>query len=85
MSDIPMTLEEAQAEIVRLNEELATANAERENYSNLLNESNAQLEKVREINQQYFLKLTAQTNPPSPIDEPEDSPSCEDFAKSINL
>lgn len=81
------TLEEAQAEILRLNEELATANTERENYSNRINELTKENEKVRELNQKYFLKLSAQYNPnPDPSAEDDtDVPSCEDFARSIKI
>lgn len=81
-----MTLEEAQAEILRLNEELTTAKSERDNYSKQVNTLSGDLEKVRELNQQYFLKLSAQYNPKT--EEPEDDqdvPSCEDFAKNLTI
>lgn len=80
-----MTLEEAQAEIVRLNEELDKANQERESYSTQLNDTKKDLEKVRQLNQEYFLKLTAQ-HTPAPADADEDeAPSCEDFAKTLTI
>ena len=80
------TIEEARAEILRLEEELATANTERENYSNRINELTKENEKVREINQQYFLKLSAQYRPiEDPDDDPEEIPSCEDFAKTLTI
>ena len=79
------TLEEAQAEILRLNEALTAAETERENYSTKISELSADLEKVRTINQQYFLKLSAQYAPPKPEDNDEEAPSCEDFAKSLTI
>lgn len=79
------TLEEAQAEILRLNEALSAANTERENYSTRISEMTAELEKVRTINQQYFLKLSAQYTPPKPEEPEEDAPSCEDFAKTLTI
>ena len=79
------TLEEAQAEILRLNEALETAKTEAENYTNKISSLSADLENVRTINQQYFLKLSAQYRPA--VDEPEEpeAPTCEDFAKTLNL
>lgn len=80
------TLEEARAEILRLTEELATANTERENYSTRVSELTAEVEKVRELNQQYFLKLSAQYVPTPDTDEDEqDPPSCEDFAATLTI
>jgi len=80
------TLEEARAEILRLEEELATASTERENYSNRITSLEKDLEKVREINQQYFLKLSAQYRPnEDPDGDPEEIPSCEDFAKTLTI
>lgn len=81
-----MTLEEAQAEIVRLQGELQTAHTDRDNYSNRVNELNGELEKVREINQQYFLKLSAQTEQKKEDEDEEDEiPTCEDFAKTLTI
>ena len=80
-----MTLEEAQAEIVRLQEELNTAHNERDNYSKQLTNTQKDLEKVRTINQEYFLKLSAQHNPPKPDDPEPETVSCEDFAKTLTI
>lgn len=81
-----MTLEEAQAEILRLKEELATVTTERDNYSAKVSEQANELEKVRELNQKYFLKLSAQYAPtPDPDDEEPDAPTCEDFAKTLTI
>lgn len=82
------TLEEARAEILRLNEELSSVQTERDNYSTRVNELTTEVEKVRTINQQYFLKLSAQLNPGMKKEEDEDDqdvPSCEDFAKTLTI
>ena len=81
------TLEEARAEILRLNEELSTAQTERENFSAKVTELTSDLEKVRELNQKYFLKLSAQYKPNVENDEDTDpeTPSCEDFAKTLTI
>lgn len=80
------TLEEAQAEILRLNEELTATKNERDSYSTKVTEKESELEKVRELNQKYFLKLSAQYDPPKDEDDDEpETPSCEDFAKSLTI
>lgn len=80
------TLEEARAEIVRLNEELTARTNERDSYSTKVTELTGDLEKVRNLNQQYFLKLSAQYNPHKTEDPDEkEAPSCEDFAKSLTI
>jgi uncharacterized protein YlxW (UPF0749 family) len=83
-----MTLEEAQAEILRLNEEVATLKTENENYSKKVSDLTKENENVRELNQKYFLKLSAQYVPtPGGVDpdDVEDVPSCEDFAKTLTI
>ena len=80
------TLEEARAEIVRLNEELTSVTNERDSYSTKITEQANELEKVRNLNQQYFLKLSAQYQPPKDEDDDEpETPSCEDFAKTLTI
>lgn len=80
------TLEEARAEILRLNEELSTAQTERDNYSTKVSELTSEVEKVRELNQKYFLKLSAQYHPNTePEAEEPDAPTCEDFAKTLTI
>lgn len=83
-----MTLEEAQAEIIRLQEQNAQLTTERDNYSNRVNELTRENESVRELNQQYFLKLSAQykPTPEDPEEEPEEEVlSCEDFALTLTI
>lgn len=81
------TLEEARAEILRLNEELNTAQTERDNYSNRITALENENQSVRELNQQYFLKLSQQFQKPDEQNPDEDSEplSCEDFAKTLKL
>lgn len=82
-----MTLEEAQARILELEEENATLKTERESYTNRVTELEKDNQKVRELNQQYFLKLSAQYKPtPAEDDEQEEeTPSCEDFARTLSM
>lgn len=82
-----MTLEEAQAEILRLQGELNTANTERDNYIAKINELSGDLEKVRTINQEYFLQLRAQQTPPKPDEDDDEpnAPTCEDFARTLTI
>lgn len=82
------TLEEARAEITRLNRELEKVTRERDTLTGQNKKLGEDLEKVREINQQYFLELNQQYHPdPNPKDKTheEEPPSCEDFAKTINI
>lgn len=80
------TLEEARAEIVRLNEELTSVTNERDSYSTKVTEQANELEKVRNLNQQYFLKLSAQYQPAKTEDDDDNEPvSCEDFAKTLTI
>lgn len=81
------TLEEARAEILRLNGELANAQTERDNYSTRITELEAENRNVRELNQKYFLKLSAQYAPESEDDgdDEPDAPTCEEFAKTLTI
>lgn len=82
------TIEEARAEILRLNKELDKANTERENYTKRISTLENDLEKVREINQDYFLQLQQQYHPNTQNaddDADEDAPSCEEFAKTLTI
>lgn len=82
-----MTLEEAQAEIVRLNDEIAAITADRDTLSEnnkTLTEDN---DRLRKINQRYYNKLEAQfpANKDKNNIEDKEVQSCEDFAKTINI
>lgn len=81
------TLEQAQAEILRLQE----ANTELTNERDTLSQNNesltAEIESVRKLNQQYFNKLSAQYSQQEDKNhnETEEVQSCEDFAKTLNI
>lgn len=81
------TLEEAQAEIIRLNEALTERTNERDTLSQNNNTLTQELESVRKLNQQYFNKLSAQYSqePDKTNDDEEEVQSCEDFAKTLNI
>lgn len=86
MADIN-TLEEARAEIVRLNEQVTQLTNERDTLSQNNATQAQELESVRKLNQQYFNKLSQQfipTEDKTNDDEPEVL-SCEDFAKTLNI
>lgn len=79
-----MTLEEAQAQIVDLNERLTEVTNERDtlsqNNKTLTDENNS----LRSLNQKYFNKLSAQYSHEEPEDE-KPPVSCEEFAKTLNI
>lgn len=79
------TLEEARAEIVRLNEGLTERTNERDTLSENNKTLTADLERVRTLNQSYFNKLAAQySEPAGEKDEvTEEAPTCEEFAKQL--
>lgn len=87
MSTTFSTLEEAQAEIIRLNEELTERTNERDTLSQNNDSLTADNENLRKLNQQYFNKLTAQYSDQGSEnnDGEEEAPTCEEFAKSLNL
>lgn len=80
-----MTIEEAQAEILRLQEENTRLTNERDTLSQNNATITEELGKVRTLNQQYFNKLSAQYSKQEEEDEPEDVPSCEDFARTLTI
>lgn len=81
------TVEEAQAEILRLNERVTELTNERDtlsqNNANLTQELDAQ----RQLNQTYFNKLNAQYSQEADEnnDDEEEVQTCEDFAKTLNI
>ncbi len=82
-----MTLEEAQAEIVSLNDELT----ERTNERDTLSQNNKTLtednERLRKLNQNYFNKLSAQfpVQDDKKNNEEKEVESCEEFAKKLTI
>lgn len=82
-----MTLEEAQAEIVRLNEELTERTNERDTLSANNSELQADVERLRTLNQNYFNKLSAQFSQHAgkTDDEEDEALTCEEFAKTLTI
>ena len=82
-----MTLEEAQAEIIRLQEENTSLTNERDTLSQNNENLTTELENVRKLNQTYFNKLSAQyTEPNGKSTEDDEEPvSCEEYAKTLNI
>lgn len=82
-----MTLEEAQAQIVELQEENTALRNERDTLSQNNAQLNTDLENVRKLNQTYFNKLSAQYVEPEgkKKEEEEEAPSCEEFAKTLKI
>lgn len=80
------TLEEARAEIVRLQGENTRLENERDTLSQNNVNLSQDLEKVRTLNQQYFNQLSAQYSKQEEEEkEEDDTPSCEDFAKTLKI
>ena len=87
MADIT-TLEEAQAEIIRLTDELTEITNERDTLSQNNTQLAADLEKSRTLNQRYFERLCAQDN--TGKDDKGDGadtppPSCVEFARTLKF
>lgn len=83
-----MTLEEAQARIIELEEQLEERTTERDTLSQNNTQLSADLERVRTLNQRYFEKLSAQHptgGDDHKDDETEDAPTCEEFAKKLSI
>ena len=82
-----MTLEQAQAKILELQEENTQLKTEKETLSQNNATLTGELTEVKKLNQRYFNKLQQQYIPEE--DKQRDSepevPSCEDFAKSLNI
>lgn len=80
------TIEEARAEILRLQEQVTELTNERDTLSQNNATQAQELESVRKLNQQYFNKLSAQfQNQEDEPDRVEEVQSCEDFAKTLNI
>lgn len=81
------TIEEARAEIIRLQDQVTELTNERDTLSQNNTTLTGELESVRKLNQQYFNKLSAQYSqePDKKDDDEEEVQSCEDFAKTLNI
>lgn len=78
------TLEEAQAEIIRLNEECTRLTNERDTFSHDNETLKQEAERLRTLNQNYFNKLSQQYVNPQPDPEPQ-AMSCEEFARNLKI
>lgn len=80
------TIEEARAEILRLQEENTKLTNERDTLSQNNKTLETDLESVRKLNQAYFNKLSAQyTTTEDKKDNDEEVPSCVEYAKTIKI
>lgn len=81
------TIEEARAEIIRLQEANAQLTTERDTLSQNNVTLTGELETVKKLNQQYFNKLSQQYFPTEDKkdDDEKEVPSCEDFAKTLHI
>lgn len=81
------TIEEARAEILRLQDQVTELTNERDTLSQNNATQAQELESVRKLNQQYFNKLSQQYIPEADKNdsEPEEVPTCEDFAKTLDI
>lgn len=81
------TLEEAKAEILRLQQENDKITKERDTLSENNKKTAEELEKVRTINQEYFLQLSAQYSKEDedPDEGEPETPTLEEFADKINI
>jgi FtsZ-binding cell division protein ZapB len=82
-----MTLEQAQAKILELQEQNAQLTNERDTLSQNNADLTGELETVKKLNQQYFNKLSQQYIPTEDKndDDEVEVPSCEDFAKTLHI
>lgn len=81
-----MTLEEAQERIIELTEQNQTLTAQNESLTSNNETLTAENENLRTLNQKYFNKLIAQETPEDDHkDEPEEVPTCEEFAKQLDF
>lgn len=79
------TIEEARAEIIRLQEQVTELTNERDTLSQNNATQAQELESVRKLNQQYFNKLSMQQRPQEDDQEPATVTTCEDFAKTLTI
>ena len=82
------TLEAAQAEIVRLNDELAERTNERDTLSQNNETLTAENEQIRKLNQQYFNRLIAQDTGKDGGGKDQNEtppPTCEEFARTLKF
>lgn len=82
-----MTLEEAQQKILDLTEENQKLKQEKDTLTAEKETLSQDNENLRTLNQKYFNKLIAQEDPEDgkKKGEPDDVPTCEEFAKTLDF
>ena len=82
-----MTLEEAQEQIVNLQNSLTEVTNERDTLKANNQKLTDDLTRVRELNQRYFEKLSAQYVPPGGDagNDDHEEPTCEEFARTLKI
>lgn len=82
-----MTLEEAQAEILRLQQENANLTTERDTNAQEVERLRTEVSQVRTHNQNLFNQLNAQYSGTVSENEEvtEEAPTCEEFAKTLEI
>lgn len=82
-----MTLEEAQEQIVTLQASLTEITTERDTLKDNNKKLSDDLTRVRELNQRYFEKLSAQYVPPGGDtgNGDHEEPTCEEFARTLKI
>lgn len=79
-----MTIEQAQERILALESELETVRTERDTLSQNNVTLSQDLERARTLNQRLFERVT-NDKPDDTDPEPDDVPTCEEFAKTITI
>lgn len=79
------TIESARARIVELEEQLTLVTGERDSLSQNNATLTEELNEVKTLNQKLFNKVIQGKENPEPEEPEETVPTCEEFAKSINI
>lgn len=80
-----MTLEEAQAEILKLKEDVTALTKDKELLNEEKKKSDQRITDLQEHNQKLFLKVTTQIEDPKKKEEDKPVQTPEEFAKTIKL
>ena len=80
-----MTLEEAQAKILELQEELNTVKGEKETLTQTNNTLTEDLKKAREVNQKMLEKVIDHKEDKDDKDKEEPQKTLEEYAEGLNI
>lgn len=80
-----MTLEEAQAKILELQEELNTVKGEKETLTQTNNTLTEDLKKAREVNQKMLEKVVDHKEDKDDKDKEEPQKTLEEYAEGLNI